>query len=386
MNRLLEFRIHGSIPHCEAVNKLTDDLSVQMVLFAIRNVPKTAGQIADEIHVDKESVQDALTQLQRYHLAAQAAPEETWEARIGVFSKEDVQVAQELGKKYGDIEAAILREAAPAVRDVFEGCLVAKKYPWKAMSNIILAGLIADFCVLDRAPFRAEYRVESFLPPLQPDGTRWEYTGFELDEGKIYPVLEWTFYHNGHNDFRGGFHRWGCNEEDRATRPNQPEVLFFFGGAKEILSSLCGAALTLEEICQRAKLPRKVVEDQIEELGGFDPPAIVTNGEQFNLNFPILSRNDLAALLAKGDEVAEIVHNQVTVPYQSEREQISRERGLRAILPGNVLAREFALQSLIEEGILSPPPVAPAPWNAGVWGWLGPLPMWEEVAHPVDGD
>jgi hypothetical protein len=162
-------------------------------------------------------------------------------------------------------------------------------------------------------------------------------------------------------------------------------MLFFFGGAREILTLLCWGNLTLEWVCKRTRLPREFVEDQIEEMHGFNPPAIAVEGEQLSLNFPILGRNDLAALLTKGDEVAEIVHNQVTKPYQSEREQISEERGLRAILPGNVLAREIALQRLIEDGILSLPPVAPAPWNTGVWGWLGPLPMWDEVVQPVDG-
>jgi hypothetical protein len=385
MKKLLEFRIWGGWSDCDAANRLTSDMLVQQILYAIRNVPKTTERITEEIHADKRAVQDALTQLHRCHLVYQSSAGETWEARIGIFSKEDVRVAQELGKKYGDMEAAILGETAHAVREVFEGCLVAKKYPWKAMSNIILGGLIADICVLDRAPFRTEYRTASFLPPLQPDGTRWEYTGYELDKGKIYPMLKWTFYHNQYKDSHGGFARWGCFEEDRAARPNQPEMLFFFGGAREILTLLCGGNLTLEWVCKRTRLTREFVEDQIEEMHGFNPPAIAVEGDQLSLNFPILGRNDLAALLTKGDEVAEIVHNQVTKPYQSEREQISEERGLRAILPGNVLAREFALQRLIEDGILSLPPVAPAPWNAGVWGWLGPLPMWDEVVQPVDG-
>ncbi len=367
------------MPHCDAVSRLTANELVQRVLYVIRNAPKTAAQIKQEVQVDKRMVQDALTQLQQYHLASRSSVGQTWEARIGVFSKEDIRVAQELGKKYGQMEAAILAEAAPAVREIYEGCSVVRKYPWPTMSSIILGGLIADFCVIDRAPFQAERHAVSLLPPLQPDGTRWEYTGFELDEGKIYPLLEWTFYHNLYKDAHGGFARWGCFEGSRAPRPSQPEALFFRGDARKIVTAISSRDLTLEEVCRRATLPREVVKRQLEELAAFDPPAIVMEGERFQLNVPILSRNDLAALLAKGDEAAKTVHAEVSVPYHGERERVSTERGLPSILPGSVLAREFALQRLFEEGILSPPASAPGQWNGGVWGWLGPLPLWEEA-------
>ena len=243
-----------------------------------------------------------------------------------------------------------------------------------------MGGLIADFCVIDRVPFRPEYRGDAQLPPLQPDGTRWEYSGFELDQGKVYPLLEWNFYHNEHDDSRGGFARWGCIEETRAPHPSQPEWLFFRGNGRGILTTLSDGPPTLAEVCARAELPRAVVAEQLEQLSSFDPPAVIRDGEQFKLHVPILTRDDLAALLTKGDKVAESIHNQVTIPYQRARERAAAERGLRAVLPGVVLVREFAFQRLFEAGILPGPPVAPVAWNQGVWGWLGPLPMWGEVA------
>ena len=101
------------------------------------------------------------------------------------------------------------------------------------------------------------------------------------------------------------------------------------------------------------------LEEKIQELCSFDPPAVLKQNDAFVLDLPVLNEDDLEALLRTGDEVAETVHNQVVLPYHRERIRRSKDLGLKAVLPGDVLAREFALQSLIEEGDLPPPPVAP---------------------------
>jgi hypothetical protein len=380
MNRLLEFRIWGSLPHCEAINELTDDLLVQRVLFAVRNVPKSAGQIADEIHADRRSVQDAIARLYRYHLIGRTGSDRKWEASISIFSMDEIRVAQELGRNYGDIEATILRSAIPRVRTVFQGCSLATKYSWESMSRIIIGGLIADFCVFDRVRFRSGVRDESLLPPRRPDGTRWAYTGFELCNEKVYPAVKWEFYHNVSQDSAGGFARWGYFGERRVPRPSQPEDVLFHDGTREIVTQLSRRPLSFGEICARTGLSRAVAEEKIQELSSFDPPAVLKQDDAFVLDLPVLSEDDFQVLLRTGDEVAEIVHNQVVLPYHRERIRRSKDLGLKTVFPGDTLAREFALQSLIEEGDLPPPPVAPVPWHAGVWGWFGHLAMWDDAA------
>ena len=305
MNRLLEFRIWGGLPHCEAVNELTDDLLVQRVLFAVRNVPKSAGQIAEEIHADRRSVQDAIARLHRYHLIDQTGSDRTWEASISIFSTDEIRVAQELGRKYGDIEATILRSAIPRVKTVFQGCSVATKYSWESMSRIIIGGLIADFCVFDRVRFRSGIREEPLLPPRRPDGTRWDYTGFELCNQKVYPAVKWDFYHNYSMDSAGGFARWGYFGERRMPRPHQPETVLFHDGTREIVTQLSRGPLSFGEICARTGLSRSIAEEKIQELSSFDPPAVLKQNDFFVLDLPVLNEDDLEALLRTGDEVAE---------------------------------------------------------------------------------
>ena len=70
MSGLLEFRIWGAVPDCDAVSRLTADPLVQRILLAVRNVSKTASQIADEIRAHREAVRVALAGLQARHLVA----------------------------------------------------------------------------------------------------------------------------------------------------------------------------------------------------------------------------------------------------------------------------------------------------------------------------
>jgi hypothetical protein len=248
------------------------------------------------------------------------------------------------------------------------------------MAGIIVGGLIADFCVVDRVRFRPAYREESLLPPRRPDGKRWDYTGFEFCDQKVYPGLRWQFYQNFSQDSAGGFARWGYLEERRAPRPCQPEVVLFHEGTREIVAELARRPLPFGEICARTGLSRAVAEEKTHELSGFDPPAVLKQDDAFVLDLPVLNEDDLEAMLRMSDEVAETIHNEVVLPHLHARMRGSRNLGLRAVLPGNILPRDYALQSLIEEGDLPPPPVAPVPWRAGVWGWHGPFPMWDDVA------
>lgn len=382
--QLLAFQIWGTLPDCDTVTRLTADPLVQRVLYAIRNQAKTLPRIAQDIQADTHSAQAALTHLHRHYLVSHSPDNATWQARIGVFSSDDLRTAQQLAQPYAHAEALILRKAAPAIRDVFEQCWIARRHPWHTMSHIILGGLVADFCTLDRALFRTSSRAAASAAPLQPDGTRWQYTGFELHEGRIYPMLRHAFYHNQHSDAQGGFARWGCLQERRARRPNQPERLFFLGSARQLLTLLCDEDLTCQELSRRSTIPKDAVEDQLHELTSLTPPAIIADGNTFRLNLPILNHQGLLALLTIADEVAETVYRQVLAPYQTQREQASRGRGLLTVLPGPILVREFALEELAEERVIPAPSPDPVPWNAGVWGWLGSMAFWDEVNQAID--
>lgn len=101
--------------------------------------------------------------------------------------------------------------------------------------------------------------------------------------------------------------------------------------------------------------------------------------ERYQSGIPILASEDLKLLLPATDRVAELIFKEVTVPMESEMEREANQLGLRFPLPSGTSARDIALQILSEEGLLAPIPQPPVPWNFGVWGWNGHVPMWEDL-------
>jgi hypothetical protein len=374
---MLRFEIWGSLPDCDTINKLTSEELVQKVLFCLRKQTRLLEELAEELGADNEAIGSILKQLQHHRLVSHRP--EGWLAEIGIFSQEDIRIAQELGRRYGALEATILADAASGVRDAYDKCSVAATFPWNSVATIIVGGIISDICVLDRVPFRKPFLNDLLLPPLHADGSRWDYVGYELTGDRIYPNLKRSYYHNVQKDSRGGFARWGCFGEAR-PRPRQPEVLMFSAGALDALSQLVPTSAPQQKDLKHNQFGLAPADRLQAVLGDCTPPAVVIEDGQSHLAFPMFEQDDLASLLSIGDQVAEVIHTSVTLPYLHERMKASEKLGLSTILPGGVLAREFALQRLAEDGIVPPPSRAPVQWNTGVWGWFGPLQMWEEVS------
>lgn len=361
---------------------LTEDPVAQGVLYATRAAPKTLDQIVRETGMGKQEVQTALAKLASNGLVGRM-DNDTWTTKTGVFSKDDIAIIEEIGQRHGETEAHILRQTLGEVEQIFKGCALAEKYDWSQMSLVVVGGLIADICVLDRVRFFPEYRNEELLPSLHPDGARWDHIGFELNNGKIYPALKQSFYHNLSKDSQGGLARWGYMEETRLS-PSGNSHNIFDGHMRKVMCILCQAPMSLDELCVKAGFPKKELRKRIDALRALDPPAVQTDGGRLRLNLPIFRELELKPLLAKGDEIGRRIHNEVVLPCLRERKRVTQERGLRAVIPGDIVVREFALQTLIDEKLISAPPASPVPWNAGVWGWQGELRMWAKVKQGTD--
>lgn len=375
MSAFLEFRIWGAVPFPHG---LTEDLLVQKVLYCVRRRAKRASDIAREVDAGERDIERILGELRGHDLVTQLEDGHNWEASIGVFAKDDLRVAQELARKYGEIEAGILRDAIPEIREGFDCCTVAQRHDWSELANVLVGGIVADLCVFDRVRWLPEYRSEELLPALHLDGSRWRYCGFEVDQGKIYPELRWMFYHNLSQERSGGLARWGYFGEDRRVPPGRPETIFD-GDARRVMLALSHARLSLDDVVLRTGLPAKFIGEHLRVLQGFDPPGAHEEQGMYSLSVPVLHAEGLKAILSIGDAVAERIHCDVVLPYLDERRKASKERGMKDVLPEDVLAREFALQELIEEGSLPYPPEPPVSWNAGVWGWEGRMPLWDEM-------
>lgn len=371
----LTFGVWGSTPF---PSRLTANRLNQRILFSIRKDPKPVEAIAREINAATEEITRSLKDLSKYDLV-QKMDGPTWVTNFPIATQAETIKANQIGLKYARIEADIIRNQIPQLKDAYERCQASRYHPWPETSLIVVGALCADFCVSDRIRFLQKYFDEKYLPPLHPDGQRWGYEGEEILSSPL-PFRKYQFYQNVWEDPEGGLSRFGyfkLLDEKRISPPSNPESLRPKPEGLIFLSLPIPA--TFPEIQRKTKLDPGVILSKIEEMRNWNPSGLIKENERYISAIPIFAASDLEILLPEVDRVAEIIFREVTVPMEKELEEEAKRLGLRFPLNAGTAARDIALQILSEEGSLSPVVQPPVPWNFGVWGWNGHLPMWEDM-------
>ena len=370
----LEFEIWGSIPFSQ---KVTEDVTVQQLLLAIRKEPKSSLQIAENTSIKLATIEALTAKLAQWDLVVKEDVEKgQWVANIPIYLKSDLRIAEEIGLKYARIEADILRSSLPETRRIYESCDIAKRFSWRDMSLIVVGAIIADLAVYDRVRFFPEYYQESLLPPLHPDGSRWGYTGYEKSKRR-YQKKKWAFYQNV---MRGtiSLARFGYFKPSE-QRQTPPRRFYRDSVYRNIFRELFAHPKTLKEIEKRSGLNSGKLKEALKELSSSNPAGVTQKNGKYSLNIPIFSSGDIKRIVEHADKVAEDIHRKVTIPCERERVEAGRKLGLRFPLAEGQLARDIALGLLVEEGLLCEVPDPPVPWSFGVWGWQGKLLLWEDV-------
>ncbi|MFB3787048.1 MAG: hypothetical protein ACE15F_11845 [bacterium] len=371
----LTFGIWGSTPFS---SQLTANRLNQRILFTIRKEPKSAEIIAREIKAATDEIMRSLKELSKHDLV-RLMDGSAWVTNFPIATQEEFIKANQIGLKYARIEAEILRNQIPKLKDAYARCQVSRYHPWPETSLIIVGALCADFCVSDRIRFLPKYFNEKYLPPLHPDGQRWGYEGEEILSSPL-PFRKYQFYQNVWEDPEGGLSRFGYFkflDEKRISPPSNPENLRSKPAGLIFLS--LPIPLTLGEIQKKTTLDSGIILSTIEEMRNWSPPGLIKENDRYRSVIPIFSTGDLEILLPEADRAAEIIFREVTVPMENELEEEAKRLGLRFPLNAGTSARDIALQILSEEGSISPIAQPPVSWNFGLWGWNGHLPMWEDL-------
>jgi hypothetical protein len=283
------------------------------------------------------------------------------------------------------MEADILREEMPKLRELYRQTKVSRYFPWDKVSLIIAGAFLADFCVVDRIPFRPENFTEEMQPPLGKEGQKkWGYKGYEILP-KRFPSRKWKFYQNVTSRFSGGGARFGYYrypDEERKKPPSRPERLFS-GSSGSILFALAEGPLSLEELLEQTTLEEKKLMKSLDELSGYDPPAVILKDDKYWTQMPILTESDFNLLLPELDRIAERIFKDVVLNHLRERKERAQELGYRWPLPADTYVRDKALQILVEEGLLCCVQDPPVDWNFNVWGWKGFLRMHDQITKDV---
>jgi hypothetical protein len=370
----LRFHVWGSVPF---PSRLTSTPKNQQILLCICKEAKSAGEIAQQAKISNEECAAGLSDLAKYDLV-KATNASKWLANFPIFTQAEVFRANEIGIKYGRLQADLLRNQISNLKEAYERCQVAQCHPWSNTSLIIVGALCADFCVSDRIRFKPEHFDEKFLPPRHPDGRRWGYSGEEVLSSPL-PIRKYQFYQNVLEDPEGGLARFGYYsllEEQRKSPPARPENLRHQTEGRIWLALAAPAAVP--EVTGKTGLSSAAIQTAIDKMTRWNPPGLIKDNERYQSSLPILASGDLDLLLPVADRIAEMIFKQVTLPMENEMENEAKTLGLRFPLPSGTSARDIALQILSEEGLIASIPQPPVPWNFGVWGWNGPIKMWED--------
>ena len=377
-----EFDVWASPPSRE-VYSLTQEPTVQRILYTIREKGLAIPEIAAQTERPAEQVQEKLNALGKYGLVRQDG--QSWQSSIPMYVEAEIRATEQIGQKYAEKQAQIMQQEMPALKRVFQKTVLSRHFAWDHVSLIIVGALMADFCVVDRIPFMPDHYVEGLQPSLvSSSGKRWAYDGFQKLP-KRFPSRKWKFYQNQYSKYSGGLSRFGDMGEQRPQQPARPEGWIRFEQGK-ILFALGQGALALSDLQDKTGLKSNILNKGLDALQNIHPPAVVCQQEKYQSSIPILCAADLDLLLPECDRIAATMFTEVVRPHFAERVTQGRAAGSRWPLPADTYVRDRALQILIEKGQLGVAPSQSLDWNFGVWGWQGFLRMHDEIKNDLRPD
>jgi DNA-binding HxlR family transcriptional regulator len=376
-----EFDVWGR-PPSRKVYELTREKVVQNILFSIKENAVSAGEIAKMVGKQESIVTEKLDQLKQFGLVKQV--NQKWISNIPLYTKAEMEEAEKIGMKYVKKQAAILRREIPDLKQLYNNTALSKNFSWDEVSLIVVGAFLSDFCVVDRIPFRPENFTMELQPALKTGDLRWGYDGFEKLP-KRFSSRKWKFYQNVVSKSSGGMSRFGYFKENRTTPPSRPEHLFLIREGK-ILSALADGPLSLAELEKQTEFDRTDLTKTLNEMSGYNPPAVVLSDGKYRSAIPVLNESDFVRLLAECDRIAEEIFTNVVLPNTEERKIRAKELGYRWPLPADTYVRDKTIQILIEEGLLSGVQSAPVDWNFCLWGWKGFLRMHNQITDDLQPD
>jgi len=356
---------------------LSEEDIAQKILFSIKEAGFSSTEIASKVRESERAVLEKLKKLQQFGLVI--LDNGKWQSNIPLYTERELREAEKLGMKFAASEADILRKAIPHVREIYGKTSVSSYFPWDSLSFVVIGGILSDLCVFDRIPYRREYFNTDFLQArlIKPDGERWGYTGFEK-LAQRYPSREHAFYHNLDQMEKGGIATWGLMDKGYkpASASARPESRM---DRRHVYLALAEGPLEFQGLVQKTGIAEVKLREVVQEMAGYDPPAVFLERGRYRSGVPVFTKADLAMLLPELDKVAEVVHKEITIPRFDESNKRARELGYRWPLPQDTYVRDKALCMLLNEGLLTRVPGGDLDWNFGVWGWQGALPLYSDV-------
>ena len=372
------------------IRDLISEKDVVNIMFAIRREPLSAQQIADQTGQTEAFIKNRLIELERENLTIKEG--DRWLSNFPIFDKRDIANAEKMGLKYAKKEARILEEELPGLIQFYGRTELSRRFEWEDVSLILVGAFLSDFCVVDRIPYMSRNlsSTEKLEPWLDKNTSGWYGAGFEAME-KQFPTKRWDFYQNTVSRYRGGMARFGyfrSLDENRMKPPGWPEY-FALEPEGRIMFSLASGPLDIKQLAEKARLKEEDANNILQQLGNYDPPAVLFHQGKYENNIPILAESDFNLLLPEFDRVAERIFKEIVVPHHQERTRQAKKRGKNWAFPAdviNIYVRDKALQILVEKRLLGEVPSPPVKWNFGVWGWNGFLAMDDQILNGVKVD
>ncbi|MFC1564806.1 hypothetical protein ACFL6G_07705 [candidate division KSB1 bacterium] len=378
VNFKIRFSTWGSLPFSKELLENTDN---QKILYAIRNNPKDYLEISTETSIPEDSIVQFIKRLSQLDLVVLDLPSDIkWKAKIPIYNERELNLAETICLEYAKGEVDIIRNSIDEIQKLYNSLSISSHFEWDSMSWIIIGALICDLAVIDRVRFFTEYRDERYLPQLHPDGKRWSLRGYlNLNEVR-YKERKWSFSQAWIKDETAGLAVFGYYKPDiKRKKPPKNPLYLAITDYGDILFNINNKAMSLESIREKTEIHPDTLENRIDYLISLDPPAIRKENNTYLSAIPIFPKDDFKRLLLLADRIASRIHLDITIPCSDELEIEGKKAGLTYSLPDGVLIRDIVLKLLVDEGILPDLPNPPTPWNFGVWGWEGPLLLWEDV-------
>jgi predicted transcriptional regulator len=352
--------------------KVTKSNTTRLVLLQIAERPATIEEIASSAQIASITVASELEKLCKAGLVVRI--KEGFAANFVILTPNPKSHLERLTHQKADIEVEIIQKHVGELRNVMQASsLRMKGWDWDNLCWVFVFAVLMDTGVVDRG-FRRHGITTSLDAPERPGGERYWFFGMEGE-----PPYKWSFGQEVEFNENGGFAYW---YEWRKTRPQfpKPHPMTFGKQGVNVMHTIheldCS---TVEEISEKVCTPASVVTEIIES--GVTWGCVLIKGKRFRAHYPLFELKEIKDIVLLCDKISDKIIEECYLPLLPEIEQIRLKyyNENPALDKNNFVTnwglwiREFALEKLIDEGVLPP---FNAPQIAHFWGWKG---SWEII-------
>lgn len=344
-------------------NSRLDTLLGQTIVLTINKKAKHLEQIAEEIQVHPQYVQETLDMLVKEEAVVKTSGDRYRDNFLAMDASDWMQVTAE-HRRCGEAFADMLLARLPMLEDAWNRTILPSQgYGWELGCWITVGIFVKRWALMSAKT------TPSLPAPLRPSGLKYWLGGYEDTPDTRWPM-------------GAGFHTTG-NLEDTMSYG----YFIYYSEKRErvksyeyspLLTAIYHGIYQADAIAESACLPVEQVQESLAQM--LESGIIERSNDSLRLTFPVFTSREDEILTPVVEEISSALSQTIVYPATRKLGECLTSAGYGYLKAQYPLWYEWMALMIIEEGVTAivernilPPMPIPAPANFALIGWFSPL-------------